>query len=147
MKALVVEDDEVVRRLLKVFLDDHFDLTITKNGPEALQVFEGALQAGKPFGLVCVDVMMPEMNGVEVLKRLRTIETDFEIYGESCSRVLMVTAVMEKETVAQAFREGCDGYVIKPLERKELLRQLQALKILPAGTGEKPPSTKGAADD
>jgi two-component system chemotaxis response regulator CheY len=147
MKALVVEDDEVVRRLLKAYLGDHFDLTITKNGPEALEVFQGALEAGKPFGLVCVDVMMPEMNGLEVLKRLRIIETDFEIYGESCSRVLMVTAMMEKETVAQAFREGCDGYVIKPLERKELLRQLQALKILPAGCGEKARGAKGAAND
>lgn len=133
MKALVVDDDEVVRKLLKAYLADHFDLAIAKDGAEALTLFSEAVFAGEPFGLVCIDIMMPQMSGVDLLKKLRALEADAALYGDEAAKVLMVTAVVAKETVAQAFREGCDGYVIKPLERAELLRQLSALKVIAGG--------------
>ncbi len=75
MKILVAEDDPISRNLIEKMLSGYGTCTATENGADALAAFNTALQEGEPYQLVCLDIMMPGMDGLECLKAIRASET------------------------------------------------------------------------
>jgi two-component system chemotaxis response regulator CheY len=71
MECLIVEDDFAARKLLQTYLSDYGDCFIAVNGHEAVKVFQEALKQRQPFDLICLDIMMPEMNGHDALQEIR----------------------------------------------------------------------------
>lgn len=130
MRALVIEDDDANRKLLEIFLAPHGTCHVSSNGNDGIAKFEEALRTQPGYDLVVLDIMMPGMDGVEVLKRIRQLEDENGIPTPEKAKVLMMTAVADKEIVISSFREGCQAYLIKPLDREELIRQLKNLKVV-----------------
>jgi two-component system, chemotaxis family, chemotaxis protein CheY len=131
MKTLIVEDDFTSRILLQELLRKHGPCHVAINGKEALKAVLTALDAKDPYDLICLDIMMPEMDGQEALREIRAIE---ESRGQSMgrgARVLMTTALHDKENVMLAFREQCDGYLVKPVENAKLVQSLRQLGLIP----------------
>jgi len=111
-RVLVVDDEPAARELLQGFLEAKGYAVLTaSDGEEALQ----KVKEERPH-LILLDVCMPKITGLEVLKRLREIDKEVG--------VIMVTAVNEEETGRQALQMGAFDYITKPLDLKYLERSL-----------------------
>lgn len=132
MRILVVEDDFISRRLLCRYLQTVAECDVAVNGNEAIGAFKQILQGGERYDLVCLDIMMPGMDGQETLKRLRAIEHEQGVTDAERTKVIMTTALEDHDNVLAAFTNACDGYVIKPIEKKKFLETLAKVG-LPVG--------------
>jgi two-component system, NtrC family, response regulator PilR len=110
---LVVDDEEVMRDVLETLLTQAgYDVTLAHDGPEGL-----ALARKTPFDAVILDVMLPEMGGLEVLDELKKSDPDLV--------VLMITAFASLETAITAMKKGAFDYVTKPFKHEEVLHILK----------------------
>lgn len=125
MKALVVEDDFTSRVLIQELLRRHGTSHVAVHGREAVRAFAAALEAQEPYDLVCLDIMMPEMDGQQALRELRALEALHGVEPGTGARVLMTTALRDKDNVLQAFRHQADGYLLKPVDGGKLLEYLR----------------------
>jgi two-component system, chemotaxis family, chemotaxis protein CheY len=130
MKTLIVEDDFTSRVVLQQFLAPMGDTHIAVNGNEALDAFQAAIAKGTPYALICLDIVLPGINGHDVLREIRRIERSRGIPEGEGARVIMTTARNDSESVYTAFDDLCDGYVTKPIHREKLLQQLKLLGLL-----------------
>lgn len=131
MKILIAEDEFVSRRILKEMLSKYGEIHLAVDGQEAIEAFERALSANERYDLVCLDIMMPELDGKEVAKRIRSIEKSLGIRGSSETPILMTTALSDAKTVFQSlYKSGATSYVTKPLEMAKLEKALQEMKLI-----------------
>ncbi|WP_458412635.1 response regulator transcription factor [Schinkia sp. CFF1] len=113
-KILVVDDEERIRRLLKMYLEreDYF-IEEAENGEEAL------LKATtEDFDLILLDIMMPGMDGIEVCKQIRE---------KKATPIIMLTAKGEEANRVQGFEVGTDDYIVKPFSPREVVLRVKAL--------------------
>ncbi|MBF0624331.1 MAG: response regulator [Magnetococcales bacterium] len=136
MKTLIVDDLFENRKLLRAILQPFGQCDMVANGREALDFFEMGLLDGDPFDLVLLDIMMPGMDGQEVLKRMRALEREHWVHGRRDSVIIMVTALGSPRQVTDAFFKGCcTDYVTKPVTRTVLLDKLREYGLI---RGESP---------
>jgi sigma-B regulation protein RsbU (phosphoserine phosphatase) len=110
MRILIAEDDPVSRCFLEATLvKSGYEVTVTSDGHQAWE----ALQRDAP-AIAILDWMIPGIDGVEVCRRVRAIQTPTPIY------LILLTAKSEKEDIVQGLDAGADDYVTKPFDRKEL---------------------------
>lgn len=115
INILIVEDDKSLRRLMEVILKQKgYYVYLAQNGEEAIEIFED-----KIINLVICDIMMPKVNGYELVKVLRSSYYDLPI--------LMVTAKENIEDKRKAFSIGADDYMVKPIDLDEMLLRINAL--------------------
>ena len=122
-KALVVDDSRAVRMILaKTLKELGYEVREAANGREALEVIEAEKTA---VTLVLADWNMPEINGLDLLKRLRQ--------NPELSRlvVIMVTTETELDQMAAALEAGANEYVMKPFTKEILVEKLQLVGIHP----------------
>lgn len=130
MKTLIVEDDFTSRLLLQEILKRFGEIHIAVNGKEAVAAVRAAMEARAPYDLICLDIMMPEMDGSEALKRIREMEEAQGIISSRGAKIFMTTALDQMKNVFQAFYGLCDAYLYKPIEKAKLLEHLQALGLI-----------------
>lgn len=131
MKTLIVEDDFLARSLLSTLLSEYGPCHVAVNGKEALEAVEQAFEAEEPYDLICLDIMMPVMDGQQALAELRSIEEKRGIRGLQATKVIMVTAIDDSQNIMQAFRQGqCEAYLTKPLDRNKLLEHIRDLGLV-----------------
>lgn len=130
MKSLIVEDDFVSRLVLQEILQRYGSVHIAVNGKEALTAILAALKTGQPYDLVCLDIMMPVMDGQDALKGIRQAEDQLNIPPLNRVKIFMVTAVGDKESVTKAIQERCDGYLIKPINQERIAAELRRLRLI-----------------
>jgi len=93
--------------------------------------FKDALKQGDPYDLICLDIMMPQMDGHQALEAIRQIESEHGISGGLDSvKVIMTTVLDDPKNVMKSFREGCEGYVVKPIEKQKLLDEIGKLGLI-----------------
>ncbi len=129
MKILVVEDEFVSRTILTKILSAQGECHVAVNGQEAVDACKIALDEGEPYDLICLDIMMPELDGQAALGQIRELETEYKIRLGDGAKVVMTTALGGKDSIMRAFRETCDGYLIKPFERAALMELLVTLGL------------------
>ncbi len=131
LRTLLVEDDFVSRLLLQTFLSRHGECHVAVNGKEAVEAFGSALQSGLKYDLVCMDIMMPEMDGREAVRRVRALEESRGILSSSGAKIIMITALTEIKDVSRCYQELCDSYLVKPIDLAELLSQMRSYQLVP----------------
>lgn len=132
MHSLIVDDEFTSRNILGRMLSPMGRCDIAANGEEAVDAFHAALEAADPYQLVCVDIEMPKLDGHQTLQALRQLERQYDIAFERRSVILMTTAHNESKQIFAAFREECDGYLVKPITTskvREMLRQNQRANL------------------
>jgi len=131
MKILIVEDDFISRKLLKEILKSYGQCDIAVDGEEALTAFSMALEENSPYDLICMDIMMPKMDGQEALKRIRMAEQVSGMQGRREVPVVMVTALDDPKSVVNAFFHGTvSGYIVKPIHKDKVLEKLRSIGVL-----------------
>jgi two-component system, chemotaxis family, chemotaxis protein CheY len=136
MRILIVEDDPATQKLVQRYLSEYGDCDVTANGTEALNAFIDALSQNKPYDMICLDIMMPKMNGHQVLEAIRRVENDHEIKGLDGVKVIMTTALGDSKNVIGAFREGCEAYIVKPVKKDKLLAEMEKLGLIKLPVGK-----------
>lgn len=133
MKVLIVDDILENRKLLWELLKNHGLCDMSGDGQEALEMFEGAITLEQePYDLVLLDIAMPEMDGQEVLVRMRQIERGNGIAPEGQTAIIMVSAVDASSEVEKAFKVGgCTDFLHKPISRGRLMVKLSEHGLIP----------------
>jgi len=124
MKFLIVEDGFLSRHHLNGLLSKHGEVQVAINGIEGVEAVRLALEAQAPFDLICLDINMPEMDGNTALKKIRDMEMNSGTVPSHHMKILMTTASEDRANVMEAFRDQCDGYLIKPIWEKSLLKAM-----------------------
>lgn len=113
-RILVVDDEERIRRLLRMYLEkEGFSIEEAENGELAL-----ALALQQDYDLILLDVMLPGMDGIEVCSRIRQVKA---------TPILMLTAKGEEANRVQGFESGADDYVVKPFSPREIIYRVKAI--------------------
>ena len=130
MRILIVEDDMPSRLLLRKMLEPFGSCDVAVNGREAVDACRLAQKSGDPYVLICMDIMMPEMDGQAALKAIRAEEEAAACPPSRAAKIIMTTALRDLDNVTNAFRELCDGYLVKPISREKLVGLLKELDLL-----------------
>ena len=125
MRILIAEDDFASRKVILKFLSEYGECDVTVDGMEAIDAFMMALEDGDPYDLICLDVMMPIMDGYQALKNIRDIEREHNIPEEEMVKIIMTTALNEQKNVKKAFELGCTVYCAKPIDTDKLKNTLE----------------------
>lgn len=129
-KMLIVEDEFFSRQFLKDTLSPYGQVDVAVNGKETIDAFRYALEKNEPYHLICLDILMPVMDGQETLKEIRRVEAEKGIHGMDGTKVIMVTGVDDNRNILDAFKTGCEGYIKKPIDEDKLLDLLRKLELI-----------------
>ena len=130
MKILLAEDDFASRKFMDKHLSQYGQCDVTVHGEEAVDAYMMALEDGEPYDLLCLDVMMPVLDGYQVLKAIRNIETQRGIPKEKRVKVIMTTALNNERNVKLAFELGCEAYSGKPIDVEKFDKVLKKLGLI-----------------
>jgi two-component system chemotaxis response regulator CheY len=129
LKTLIVEDDFTSRLLLQEYLKVYGIPHIAANGREAVEAVRLALETRDHYDLICLDIMMPELDGQQALREIRALEGKNGI-GPAAAKIVMTTTLGDHDNVMQAARGKCNGFLVKPIERRNLVRELVRLDLI-----------------
>ena len=130
MKILIVDDDFTNRLLMQELLKSYGSAHIGVNGKEAVEAVRISLEVGEPYDLICLDIMMPEMDGQQALKEIRALESAGGIVSTRGAKIMMTTALASLKNVSSAYSSLCDAYLVKPIQKARLLDELRKLKLI-----------------
>ena len=130
MKILLAEDDFVTRKFMRNFLSKYGECDVTVDGMEAVDAFMMAMEDDEPYDLVCLDIMMPVMDGYQALVGIRNIEKERNIPEEKMVKVIMKTALNDEKNVKMAFDLGCTIYSGKPIDQERFEQALKKLGLI-----------------
>jgi len=130
MRILIADDSFIHRKLMMKLLAGHGECDVTVDGEEVVKAVELAYEEQNPYDLVCLDITMPKMDGHEALRRIRLFESERGIQGLDVTKVIMTTALDASNDIFQAFRDGCEAYVIKPVTQAALVTEMGKLGLL-----------------
>ncbi len=130
MRILVVDDEFTARKLVQIYLQDLGETFAAANGKEAVEAYEQSLDEDKRYDLITLDIMMPEMDGVQALRKIRQIEQERGITGLDGVKVIMTTAKGQSEDIFGAFNSGCEAYIVKPVKQEKLFEEIEKLGLI-----------------
>ena len=130
MRILIAEDDFASRKFMLRFLSQYGECDVTVDGMEAVDAFLMALEAGESYDLVCLDIMMPELDGYQALKAMRDIEKEKGVPVNKSEKIIMTTALNEGRNVTKAFELGCVAYAGKPIDQEKFENVLRKLELI-----------------
>jgi two-component system, chemotaxis family, chemotaxis protein CheY len=130
MKTLIVEDDFTSRLLLQKLLTVYGECHIAVNGKEAVAAFRAAREEGSPYDLICLDIMMPVMDGHEALREIRAYEESMGLSSSEGVKVIITTSLDDPRNIVGAFKSLCDAYIVKPISKVKLLGQIRSLGLV-----------------
>ena len=119
MKALAVDDDSTTRMVLQEILRGYAEVHACTDGDEAVMAYRRELEHGEPYDLVCMDILMPRMGGIEELGIIRLDENPDPATRPHHTKVIMTTGADDRDTINQAFQKSCDAYVVKPIDTED----------------------------
>ena len=129
MRILIVEDNPVDRKYLSRLLEGYGQCNIAKDGMEAINAFLAAFRIKDFYGLICINIMIPKIDGLTVLKRIRDIEIGHGLKNENRSKIIIITKYHNEYLKQASFEYGCNAYIrIQNIEKElaEILRDKNA---------------------
>ena len=132
--VLVVDDTKPILKMAKYVLSDLYNVYLSNSGELALDILEC-----KPIDVVLMDVNMPEMDGIETVKRIRKMKNIKDI------PVIFFTALSSKDIIDQCMQLGMKDYIVKPYEPDILLKKLE--KVMETTTYVAPKDGNGGEID
>lgn len=130
MRILIAEDDFASRKFMLRFLSKYGECDITVDGVEAVDAFLMALDNDEGYDLICLDIMMPALDGYQALKAIKDIEEERQIPEEKRAKIIMTTALSEGRNVTKAFELGCVAYAGKPIDQEKFENVLRKLELI-----------------
>ena len=130
MKSLIVDDSPGFRSLLQLILAPFSVCDLASDGEECVHLFERAHKNREPYNLICLDLTMPKLDGLETLKIIRNIERSWSIPEERQVAILIITSSSEKRHILEAHSRNSQGYILKPFKKNKIVETLAGLDLL-----------------
>ena len=130
MKSLIVDDNHKNRKVLTAMVSELGECEAVDCGKKAVSAFKKAWEVWRPFDIILLDILMPEIDGIQVLCKIREIEIDKNIPEPHRVKIIMVTALSEKEVVFDCLRKGCDDFLVKPIDDQLLFKKIKKLGLI-----------------
>jgi CheY-like chemotaxis protein len=130
MKFLIVDDEFVSRKKAHKILSQYGECDVAINGLEALNAYVRAHNENDPYNLIFLDINMPDLNGPQVMTKIRQWEKTKGVVLSDAVKIIMMSADSSKETVKAAFKEGCEAFLVKPLNREKLARAFRQVHYI-----------------
>lgn len=126
LSILIVEDDFTSRRVLNHILESFGVCDVAIDGEEAVEAVRLGLEGGETrYDLICLDIMMPRMDGQAALQAIRSLEESHGIAPGTGAKIIITSALDDSKNVLQAFRSQCDGYIVKPYDKQKITAELR----------------------
>ncbi len=124
MKTLIIEDGlcsaEVTQRLMQAY----GECDVAYTGEEGFEKYKTAFNKD-PYTLIFLDIVLPGKSGNEILKEIKAYEGE-----ESITKIVMLTANDDNESIMSAFKEQCEGYIVKPINKDKIVKCLTELELI-----------------
>ena len=130
MRILIVDDDVDISRLISKYLTPYGECDVSVNGQDAVESVKLSFEEAHPYDLICLDIMMPNLDGQDALKKIRDIEKEKGVKVGEGAKIIMVTALDDDDQRLVSFLRLCDGYITKPLQKAELIEKLQEIELM-----------------
>lgn len=130
MRILIAEDDFVSRRFLYKLLSPYGECDMTVDGIETVEAFVIAHDIGEPYDIICLDIMMPKVDGLKALKTIREFEIKKRIEEERKCSVIVTSALNETEVDFDALRAGREVFLTKPISAKDIAKAIEELSMV-----------------
>lgn len=124
MRLLLVDDNSKNTKLLKAILAPYGECESVEGGKEAICAFEKAWNDWRPFSFIFLDIMMPEMDGEQVLVNIRETEQIKNIHHQHRVKIVMVSAHSDEELFKRCVQCGCDDFIVKPFNKEIIFKKL-----------------------
>ena len=131
MRCLVIDDDDFSREFVAAMLNDVAECDQASRGSEAVEKFSTALETGDPYDLLLMDIVMPEMNGHETAKTIRSIEKERGLAVNKRVNIVMLTSISTPQSAMEAFCSAQSAaYIVKPVSKDSLVKVISQLGLL-----------------
>jgi two-component system, chemotaxis family, chemotaxis protein CheY len=130
MRILIADDDKVSREYLRRILSKYGLCEFSTNGIEAVDAFILAHDNKNPFDFIFLDIMMPMYDGVKALSTIRKIEKKRNIGLSNRVKVVITSALNDKELIAKLEVEGFEAYLTKPIDPESILEIVKEFKAI-----------------
>ncbi len=127
MKILLVEDDFLTRKLMQIYLKEYGICDMANDGLEAVEAVKISINEDDRYDFICLDILMPELNGQDALKQIRDEESKAKVKN---SKIVMTTGLDDSKNIIKAFHEQCDGYLVKPVTPENLKLKIEELNLI-----------------
>lgn len=126
-RILIVEDEYISSVVATKMLSHFGRCESVRDGKEAIIAFTLALEEGKSFDLVFLDIQLPDVDGQRLLQLFKKIEEERHLRFPDASKSVMLTNSNNSQTILSSFKEGCEAYLVKPLDKGKLNHTLAKL--------------------
>ena len=116
MRILIAEDDFASRKLLLKFMSEYGECDVTVDGMEAIDAYLMSLEEKEPYDLICLDVMMPVMDGLTAARTIR----DLERQDAKIIPIIAMTANVFREDAEKCMEAGMNAHLAKPLDAEKI---------------------------
>ena len=117
--------------MLKKILSPYGQCDTISNGKEALEAFWLAMKEKAPYDLICLDILMPELNGKTVLKKIREIEKKSNLSKDKFVNIFMITSLNDSKTIMDVIvKYKCDSYILKPISKQKVISKLKQFELI-----------------
>jgi two-component system chemotaxis response regulator CheY len=130
LRILIAEDDLASRIFMKKFLSKYGECDVVVDGIEVIDAYLNSLNDEIKYDLICLDIMMPRLDGLRALKSIRDIEKQNGIVEDARVKIIMTTALNDKTTVLNAYDSGCEAYAWKPIETEKFILVMKNLGLI-----------------
>ena len=131
LHILIVEDDIISQEILHDYLGPYGKCDVVENGKLAVHSFANAWKQENPYHLICMDIIMPEVDGQQALKAIRQIEKRMHIPEYQRAKVIMTSSLKDNNSILEALYDGeASRYLIKPIEYDKLIDTLKELQLI-----------------
>lgn len=130
MKSLVIDDQVTARMLLKCLLEDMGQVVEGPTAAAGIGAYRAALRGDRPFDLVCIDIGLPDLSGLEVVKEIRCTEAAQGLMPGDGAKVIVITASEDPAHADAAEQARVDAFLRKPLSYDGLKRALVEARVI-----------------
>jgi CheY-like chemotaxis protein len=136
---MIVDDEMAALTKMKVLLGAFGECTLCTGSQQAVQLCAKAIEAGRPFELITIDIHLGRADGNDLLEEINQLEAK---QRATPAKKLIVTASGTKENLVKAFQKGCDGFIVKPVQRDALDQKMLSLGFVKKGAEAPPEAAK-----
>ena len=126
LKILAIDDEFAALTKMKAMLSTFGECEVATSGAQTIDLIREAIQEGKYFDLITIDIELPDIDGIALLSEILREEKQYNL----CAVKLMVSASSTPSNVCRAKKQNCDGFLVKPIKKDILHQKLHTLGVL-----------------